>query len=274
MATNITNYGLSDFGSGIFVQGFIPVFFTSDNKVLFSVGSCRAMKTDWVINYNAGIPNAPGLITVDANTIGVNGCYPRPLSAVVPVSGYQFVGVYAVGDASGKNIPGLVIATSIDTATIALGQDLLPPGYDQFNLIGFVVVDSTGTLMPYVQGGVLSRRRVTFRDAIPLLVNGNSVTPAQVFAPELFGFPPASAFFRYSFTPAAAGNVVQINIGDMVSLSEAPIVIQSPAAATSQGVFDIALGVAYSFNYSVTSASDSLSIWLCGIEYDAIPPRA
>lgn len=271
-------YGPANFQSPAFLQGIKPTSFTNTTAV-YSVGSARAFTNDWVMEYPGTIANLPGSITINTATIGINGCYPLALSAVTPVGGLAFVPVYFCGSSSGttdgslsplNGAPGLVIATS--------STGFAPPGYEVFRQVGFVLVNSTGNLVPYAMGGNYLDRTVILQDAQQTLSAGAVVGPTKVdliLGTSGSNLPSASISavnLLYTFTPNNAADVATLIPHGLTSGSKAPIEIKTNGTAAVTGNVQIVPGNdagICAVDYGLTSTSDSLSLWIAGFTFSA-----
>jgi len=143
----------ANFSSASWVNGFemnMVDQITGITSFTIAPGSCRALTSDFVISYDPSSgTNLPPLITVDTTSVGINGCYPHPLSALALTNTTVFC-VYAVANSSGVGIPvgqptmGVVVATS---------DAFLPPNYDSYFRIGLIAINVNTTIRPWVQVG-------------------------------------------------------------------------------------------------------------------------
>ena len=256
-------YGLPDYQSGLFLQGFIPQSFTNTTMVI-GPGSARSITSDWVIEYPGNVPNQPGDITINTAVIGANGVFPLALSTITPGSSIAGAPVYLIGDSSGKNVPGCVIATA------AVG--FVPSGYDMFVQIGLAFINSSGNLVPYICNGWYNDKQIMFADAVEILAAGASETIATVD----ISFLPANCIgnvnLLYTFTPGAAADTASLIPLGLTSTSKYPVEIKAAAALAQTGNFtmqvgsDAAEGNVAAIRYLV-SGSDTLSLWVSGFQF-------
>jgi hypothetical protein len=276
-------YQPANYGSFGFIEGFLPQSWTTTTAV-YGAGSARAYCSDWVLEYPSNIAGAPGNITINTAVIGLNGCYPNPISAVTPSTGIQLVPVYAVGNSSGTTdgslnsntnvIPALVIATA--------ATGFVPAGNDMFRQVGFVLVNTSGQLVPYAMNGNYANRTVTLQDGIEFLTGGAVAGPTTV--PIAIGTltSPSTTYYLpygivknvnigYAFTPNAAADVASLIPYGLTSGTRAPVIIKASAAVQVEGNVIMAVGNDLgnaAVNYSLTSTSDVLSLWLSGFDYN------
>lgn len=253
-------YGQPDFQSALFIQGFVPQSFTNTTMVI-GPGSARSLNSDWVIEYSGNIPNEPGNITIDTTNVGINGVFPLPLSAITPVSSIASGRVYIIGDSSGKNLPGAIIATA-DT-------DFVPDGYDMYTQIGLAFVNSSGNLVPYICTGNYNTKEIMFADGVLALNAGAASTITTVSLAFLPSDCVSSVNLLYTFTPASAADSASLIPFGLTSGSKYPVEIKAAAAAAQTGNLSMPVGdnsdVA-AIRYLV-SGSDTLSLWVAGFQF-------
>lgn len=269
-------YSPANFSGFAFVQGFRPESFTSTTAV-FGPGSVRGFANDLIIEYTGFGNNLPSQITINAAIVGPNGCFPNALSAVTPAGGLALVPVYAVGNSGGtsggslSNSAGVVAALVIGTAATGF----IPAGYDTARIVGYVVVNSSGALVPYAMSGNYNSRSLMLQDAALILSAGAATTATKVdlILGASGGALPFQAIgnvnILYSFTPNSAADIASLIPHGLTSASKAPVEIKTNGTVIVTGNVSMPAGNdagTAAIDYLVTSASDSLSLWVSGFD--------
>lgn len=270
MAQNI--YYPTDYATPLFVQGLYPIAFTT-TTVEWHVGAARANATGFIMEYTGVDSNVPGTITIDTSVLGANGCYPFAISAVTPVSGLNIRPVYMIGKSSGttggslnSNVaPAMVIATG-DT-------NFVPAGYDVFQEVGFVVINSSGELVEYAIHGYRNIREVMFQDPIQVLNAGNSTTADQIDLSPLRVNGTLKVNLQIDFTPAAVGNILSLAPTGLSPASTYPVRVKAAAAAEQINMVEMPVGydsanAVPSIDYLVSAAGDAATIYVAGFTYE------
>jgi hypothetical protein len=276
-------YQPANYGSSAFIQGFLPQSWTN-TTVVYGPGSARAYCSDWILEYPANIAGAPGTITINTATVGLNGTYPGTIASITPTTGVHLARVYAVGNSSGTTdgslsnntnvIPALVIATAT--------TGFVPPGNDMFREVGFVLVNSSGNLVPYAMNGNYQYRSVMLQDALEILTAGVATTPTKVdvaigtlTSPSTTYYLPSSIVHNidiaYDYTPNSATDVLSLIPFGLTSATRAPVIIKTNGTALVKGNLTMPVGNDSgnaAINYSTTSGSDSANLWLAGFDYN------
>jgi len=205
-----------------------------------------------VANYQAGL-----LINSAVN--GVNGLDTGTIAASTQYA------IYLIGDSRNYNNTAAVLSL-----TSNYPGPLMPSGYDSYRLIGFIQTDSSShfvyaTHKPQNMAGflqyfnspaisVLSGGTATSFTAIDLTTN--SAIPTTTLPNVIVGL-------LVTFTPAAAGDVVQFRPTGSTATGNLPTIVGvSAGIAQSQYIVMIA-GVGSSkpeIDYLVTSGSDAVSV--------------
>lgn len=247
----------------------------SSTTVTIGPGVARAASTDFQICFN-NIGEATASLTLNTAVVGANGCWPVALTSSIPASLWTGIYIAAIGDSSGEN-PAAVIAVTGDPATS------LPPGYDSYRVVNLFFIDSTGAVVPCAQGGMFSDKTYTMQDAYPVLTAGAATSYTAV---DLLTTVASPAVFMkkvdmlYTFTPNSASDIAYIVPTGLTPVTTAAVQIKTNGTVIEGGTFSIVPGFTTagsqnsdaSLSYKLTSASDSLSLWLSGFEmtYDLI----
>ena len=255
-----------------YVTGF-NLKVTGTSTITLGQGAARAFTKNEGINYIAPSVQAPSVITVDASTVGANGCYPVAAALAAPTYDTAF-GVYVLGSTSGLTNPGQ--QELLPVAVIATGPNFLPAGYDVWRRVGTVIIEAgTSTIKPMTQSGNGNERIYLLNDAYTLVSAGTSTTMAEInlsnSAASYGVLNPAfaeKALLSVSYTSATVTNKLVLNSASTAP-STAGVVVQSPVISQALIVpVDMAVGFDTSGNaavwYEVTSGSDAATILLAG----------
>lgn len=257
-----------------FYVGSFPSIFgykivnTSNTTVTLGGGVAQANDSSFLIAFNGNSEGAH--LVIDNTVIGANGCWPLAFSTQVPGSGFDGVFVAVIGDTTGANGTAAIFVTGdID--------DTLPPGYDCYRILNLAVCNSSGNIVPLVQGGSYGDRTYTLQDAFPVLTNGAATTYTNVdLGDTVLG---TDVFmkridFKYSYTPNSAANIATIIPATLTPASVPSNEIKTNGTAEVRGNFSItpgpltdgSLNSDAAVQYKVTSASDVLTLWVSGFE--------
>jgi hypothetical protein len=231
------------------------------------MGSGRAIVTNWVTELNGEYPAAAQL-TLNIATTGINGLYPNPLIEATPSSGSVALPVLLLGDSSGTSavVPALVAYTSPPSA--------LPVGYDSYSLLGFIFLNSSGTLDPFNQAGEFNERSVTFANGYNVLTAGHAVTQTTLTLPVVSEVQhPRKVMLNYSFTSAVATDSFSLTPTGLTIGAEPPILVTNGVIGTVTGQVSLAAGLGsgnWSIDYKLSNAASSLSLWLTGFDFEPV----
>ena len=195
------------FNTAPFVTGYEWAYVSA---TVFSLapGGARAYSTDVVALQSTLEINTTEKIFVDVSTVGVNGCWPLPLSfftadTVLPV--------YVLEDSSGGNATAAVVATGNNF----LPPGVLPTGYDSWRRVASIYINhTTDELYAMTQYGSNDVRRYQLAAPLTALSGGAADTataivlnsgalPVPTYAIEVIG--------NLSFTPGTVGDSTMLN---------------------------------------------------------------
>jgi len=145
------------YGSDPFISG-LNLTVVDANTFTISPGVARDLISDYAISFD---PLSTGLqnITVDLRNTGPNGCFPVPMSTLLPTYNTVYC-VYLIantaGTTTGSNNPLVNPAV-----VVATGNEFLPEGYDAYRRIGYIFVNGVngpntgpvGTINLWIQSG-------------------------------------------------------------------------------------------------------------------------
>lgn len=278
-----TIYGRTEFGSPAFVQGFTLSSNTATVST-YTAGSARAVTSDFVMEYNGFLPGLPATLSVDLTVNGAGGCWPVPMATAKPASNMNFFPVYLVANSAGTTGGSLsnVVAPALVIATASTG--FVPEGYDSYQLIDYVLVNSTPNFISRQVTGHYNSRDVMFNSRINLVIAGNATAAAAlpingVFT-QITNIPNLTKMrLLTSYTPATAGNDLDIYPGLGSYYTDAPIVFTGPVISVQVinpvevPAFLNASGVP-TVSYNVAASGDSVNIYCVGYSFDIPFPSA
>lgn len=275
-----------DQNTPLFMQGFIASGFGNPvgslngyTTVQFTPGLARSNGGAYLASYPGSIVNQPGNITVDSTVVGANGCFPFPISAITPASGsYAFAPCYLVsnsgGTTNGSLNPNITPAVVIGTSTTGF----VPSQYDTWQEIGFVIIQSDGTLEPYVMNGNFETRTVLFQTVKPVLSAGAAVIPTAfslqlgVAGSYLSAQRVRNVNLSIEFTSVTITDVgVIAPTGILLTLTDSPSVNSSVTTQPQFSFMTLPVGTDVNGNaalqYELTSNTSSMSVGLIGFDY-------
>lgn len=198
----------------------------------------------------------PANVVVNTAIQGINGLDQGTIAATTIYS------VYAIGDSSQNNTAGAVLSLASSSAP------LLPFGYDMYRLIGHLRTDGSGNLLPGVQTGSGSTRIWTFDSRIQVVNAGSSTSYASINCSTVV---PADTvgriYLMVQYTPNAAGNTVNIRRNGSADANGSTI-LSGVVASVAQWFSPMWIPLPSSaiFNYKVSSASDSVTMYIVAYE--------
>lgn len=266
--------------SGLQLSAVVPSGATS---VAISPGAARdsTNSIDMVVglqNY-FGIDNPavvfqgyqPGLI-VNSLVNGVNGLDYGTVQASM------YYAFYLIGDSRNYNTTAAVMSLTSNTAP------LLPTGYDSYRLIGFwdTYSDSSFTYAHTKPQNINGLLTYFNSPAITVLSGGTSTTFAAMDLTTNSAIPTTTlpniiVTLLVTFTPAAAGDVVQFRPTGSSATSGIPVITGVTAGIAQSQYIQVIAGVGSSvpeIDYKVTSSSDAVTVavveW-AGVSNSAYP---
>jgi hypothetical protein len=213
----------------------------------------------------------PGLL-INSAVNGVNGLDYGTIAASTQYA------VYLIGDSRNYNNTAAVISL-----TSNLGPTL-PAGYDSYRLIGFWETDGSShwvyaTHKPQNIAGLLTYFNVP---AISVLSGGNATTFTAIDltangAVPTTTLPNVIVTLLVTFTPAAAGDVVQFRPTGSSATGNLPTIVGATAGIAQSQYLQMIAGVGSSkpeIDYLVSTSSDAVSVsvieW-AGVSNSAYP---
>jgi hypothetical protein len=192
---------------------------------------------------------------------GVNGLDTGTIAASTQYA------IYLIGDSRGyKNVAGLLSLTSN-------AAPLIPFGYDSFRLLGFIETDGAShfvyaTHEPQNAVGMLG---YYLQPPISVLSGGDATTFTAVdtnAASPAAGLPNVILELLVTFIPAAVGDVVEFRPTGSTATTGLTVITGLVAGVAQTQYIQIIAGINgtphTSFDYLVTSASDSVSVSVVG----------
>jgi hypothetical protein len=216
-------------------------------------------------NYQAGL-----LINSAVN--GVNGLDTGTIAASTQYA------IYLIGDSRNYQTTAAVLSLTSNPAPT------LPQGYDSYRLIGFIETDGSShfvyaTHKPQNIGGLLQYFN---SPAISVLSGGNATTFTAMDLTTNSAIPTTTlpnviVNLFVTFTPAAAGDVVQFRPTGSSATGNLPTITGVAAGVAQTQYIQVIAGVGSSkpeIDYLVTSSSDAVSVSVAawaGVSNSAYP---
>ena len=216
-------------------------------------------------NYQAGL-------LINSAIVGVNG-----LDAGTIAASTQYA-IYLIGDSRNYQTTAAVLSLTSNPAPT------LPQGYDSYRLIGFIQTDSSShfvyaTHKPQNIGGLLQYFN---SPAISVLSGGNATTFTAIdlttnTAVPTTTLPNVIVNLFVTFTPAAAGDVVQFRPTGSSATGNLPTITGVTAGVAQTQYIQVIAGVGSSkpeIDYLVSSSSDAVSVSVAawaGVSNSAYP---
>jgi hypothetical protein len=272
-------YTSPDFSSSPFVVSFTPTAWTA-TSVILSVGSARATTSSWVAQWPGTIANLPAQIVVPTTTIasfGHSGV--SPVSIVAPSNGLLMLPMY-ICDSTTQTTDGSLNSQVQPVVVIATAANFVPNGYDAFKQIGFVLVNTSGQLVPFVTTGNYNERYISLQDAQLTLSAG--VATVQTTVPLVLG---ASAPFLLNggitkvdllveYTPTSAASILQLVPTGLTPATTFPYQLKTNGTAAVHEMISMPVGQVSESNvlvpaidYKTSSSSDSVTLYISGFTY-------
>lgn len=231
----------------------------------------QARDSNDVIDMPVGFPNLQNITTpatqfqgfqppllINSAVNGANGLDTGTLAASTPYA------IYLIGDSRGYNpVAGLISKTSN-------AYPLLPSGYDSLRLIGMINTDGSSHFVYATFKPQNMKNELTYYNspAISVLTGGNSTTFATIDLTTNSAIPTTTlpnviVTLLVTFTPAAAGDVVQFRPVGITTATGYPTIVGTTAAVAQTQYIQVFAAVGASkpeIDYLVTSASDSVNV--------------
>lgn len=256
------------FGSAPGVSGY-HLDFISATQCFLNPGYARAFNNDFAITFSTNEYGKPEYILIDIDVLGAGGCYPNAMSSLV-LANKTVMGVYVIGDSTGKLETNAVIAT---------GNNFLPAGYDTFRRVALVYIDNTtNQLIKWIQAGLGNDKQYTLQDPVSALAAGTATTYTLIDLTAGDGVvPPGHANYvelGLEITAAAAGRLLFVAPSVLNPVALSPVGISSPAAGPLALTAEIVAGITGSdvhsqtanaaIKYKVSNADSPANIFVCG----------
>ena len=271
--TNGTTNIVPDFRSSDFISGFEQTI-TGNLTLTLAPGIARAYNNSFGIDAPANTPLLSTPITIDASTIGANGCFPFSLADAAAGVNTLFP-VYVQGVQSGIVSAGDVSPSTAKTVgTIVTGNNFQLPNFSAWRRVGSVYYDATNNLLfPVVQTGHHNVREYMLATPVNILLND----AATVLTPIVLNsgaFPidqtvATQLTLRHHVRVAGVGDSSIITPLLVVSLNNYPVMTQpETVGADLQVQVRMPFGLDVNGNpviYHANLALGSLaSIWIAG----------
>src|SRR5574338_221510 len=193
-----------DMGSNPFVTG-LNITVTDDTKFTVSPGAARALTNDFVIEFPTNPLTGPALLTCDISRVGANAAYPKSISSL-NLANNTLMGVYIIAKSSGTT-SGSTNPIISPAVVVATDDNFLPPGYDVYRRIGYVVVISaTGYLMKMTQSGNGNDRTYMANTAVVALNAGSATVATTLDLGANDGIIPSKPNMQVIFGTLIVGN--------------------------------------------------------------------
>lgn len=202
-------------------------------------------------NYQVGL-------LVNSAVNGVNGLDTGTIAASTQYA------IYLIGDSSNYKTTAAVLSLASQQGPV------MPSGYDSWRLIGFMQTDGSShfvyaTHKPQNMGGYLQYYN---SPAISVLSGGNATTFTAIDLTTNSAIPTTTlpnviVGLLVTFTPVAAGDVVQFRPTGSSATSNIPTIVGAAAGIAQSQYLVMIAGVGASkpeIDYLVTSGSDAVSV--------------
>ena len=234
-----------------YIEGFQCIYNPDLNVINISPGQAKDSK-----NYFSIISD--NVITINPYNLGINGID----EGILPES--ILCSIYLIADSSGKNPVAGIISSSQD-------YPWMPKGYDCYRKISYLYHTSSYIFDSSVVIGSGNSRSYYYNNPIQLVSGGISTEAAfldmTLLVPVTVG---TKIILSSTYIPTTSGNVAYISgllpltdeTGEVIygQVDSVPIISQCKITVDSS---DNAIGCFY----SVTSATDSLTVYLQGFEF-------
>jgi hypothetical protein len=213
----------------------------------------------------------PGLL-INSAVNGVNGLDSGTIAASTQYA------IYLIGDSRNYNNTAAVLSLTSNQAPI------MPSGYDSYRLIGFIETDGSShfvyaTHKPQNIAGLLQYFN---SPAVSVLSGGNATSFTAIdltasSAVPTTTLPNVIVSLFVTFTPAAAGDVVQFRPTGSSATGNLPTITGVAAGVAQTQYIQVIAGVGSSkpeIDYLVTSSSDAVSVSVAswaGVSNSAYP---
>lgn len=162
--------------------------------------------------------------------------------------------VFAIDDSTKTN-PGSALLSTSATSPV------MPFGYDMKRRIGWVLTDGSANILPFVQTGNSSTRRVTYDDVISVLSSGNDTSFTDVDCSASIPSTATSLLLECDFTPNdQATSFLRLRRNGSSSATGSAQVKGEVNAVVSKDQVFVPVDSNGIFEYLVVSASDSADI--------------
>lgn len=266
MAQNVPVYAQSH----LYIQG-LNISVASTTVLAVALGAARDSQNniDLLVGYpeasysgNVQFAGYNPPIFINSAVNGINGLDTGTIAASTDYA------IYLIGDSSQYNPVGAVLSlTSAPAPT-------MPLGYDSYRLIGFIETDSSShfvyaTHKPQNMGGFLMYYN---QPPISVLAGGTSTTFAAIDLTTNTAMPTTTlrntiVELLVTFTPAAAGDVVQFRPTGSAATTNIPTIVGATANVAQTQYLQLIAGVGSSkpeIDYLVTSSSDAVTVLVVG----------
>lgn len=211
---------------------------------------------------SASLPHVPLFINSAVN--GANGLDTGSLAASTNY------GVWLIGDSRGyKPVAGIL-------SLFSNALPLLPAGYDSYRLLGFANTDGSSHFLAAQIVQAVNARGFFLQPEASVVSGGNatsftgidlsaSIPDAAVALPDT-----SIVILDVSFTPAAAGDIVQFRPYGSSATANLPTIFGAAAGVVQQQFISVVVGTGYadagdaSIAYLVSSSSDSVNVSIYG----------
>lgn len=257
----------------LYTQG-MNISVASTTVIAIAPGQARDMNDN--IDMPIGYPNLQGNIVPATQNLNylpplfinsaVNGANGLDKGTLAVSSNYL---VYLIGDSRGYNpVAGILSLYSNAYPT-------LPLGYDSMLLLGFVSTDGSAHFTAASVLNYKNARAFYLQPAVSVLAGGNATTFTGVDLNSAIALGTDTgviAYLNVIFTPAAAGDVVELRpTGGGTGTSGVVTIVGAAAGIPQQQYQAVMCGVNgsshTSIDYLVTSASDAVTLQVVGYNY-------
>lgn len=234
----MTNYSIVNAGV-MYITG-LKLSYSDTTEIGITAGACRN-------STNANDIVASAALTVDGSLTGAGGLDQGSLA------NSTLYAVYLIGDSTNYNDAAGILSTNMSSPA-------LPYGYDMFRLIGHIKTDGSANILPFVQTGNGSTRRMTYDTLIQVLNAGTATTFTNVDCSASVPATAKAVVLQCAYTPATAGtNQLKLRCDGSASTNGSAQAngAVNAVVAQSQLFVPVAAGI---FEYLVSNGSDSATI--------------
>lgn len=252
----------------LYIAG-LNISYASTTMIAIAPGQARDMND--AIDIPVSWPDASGNINppilfqnyqqpilINSAVNGINGLDTGTIAASTNYA------IYIIGDSRGYNLPAGLLSLTSNAAPI------IPQGYDSYRLLGFTQTDGSShfvyaTFKPQNMVGALT---YVNSPAITVLTGGTATSFTAIDLTTNSAIPTTTlpniiAWLFVTFTPAAAGDIVQFRPTGSTATANLVTITGAAAGVAQTQYVPVICGVGASkpeIDYKVTSGSDAVTV--------------